>query len=35
METFNYWELPAGLGIFLFGMQLLEHSIKDLSKKTF
>ncbi len=35
METFNYWKLLAGLGIFLFGMQLLEHSVKDLSGKTF
>ena len=35
MFGFNYWKLFAGLGIFLFGMQLLEHAIKDLSGKTF
>ena len=35
MYQFDYWKLFAGLGIFLFGMQLLEHSIKDLSGKAF
>ena len=35
MYEFDYWKLFAGLGIFLFGMQLLEHAIKDLSGKAF
>ncbi len=35
MFEFDYWKLLAGLGIFLFGMQLLENSVKDLSGKTF
>ena len=35
MLDFDYWKLLAGLGIFLFGMQLLEISVKDLSGKTF
>lgn len=35
MFGFDYWKLFAGLGIFLFGMQLLEQSVKDLSGKAF
>jgi phosphate:Na+ symporter len=35
MLEFDYWKLLAGLGIFLFGMQLLENSVKDLSGKAF
>lgn len=35
MFEFDYWKLFAGLGIFLFGMQLLENSVKDLSGKAF
>lgn len=35
MAEFDYWKLLAGLGIFLFGMHLLETSVKDLSGKTF
>jgi phosphate:Na+ symporter len=35
MFEFDYWKLLAGLGIFLFGMQLLENSVKDLSGKAF
>jgi phosphate:Na+ symporter len=31
----NLWELLAGLGIFLFGMLLLEEAIKQLSGKAF
>ncbi len=31
LEEFNIWELLAGLGIFLFGMYLMEESIKKLS----
>ncbi|MBU0485514.1 MAG: Na/Pi symporter [Proteobacteria bacterium] len=34
-ETFDLWQLLAGLGIFLFGMYLLEDSIKALSGKAF
>jgi phosphate:Na+ symporter len=34
-QTFDLWKLIAGLGIFLFGMSMLEHSIKILSGKTF
>ena len=32
---FDLWKLLAGLGIFLFGMFLLEDSIKALSGKAF
>ncbi len=35
MAEFDYWKLLAGVGIFLFGMQLLETSVKDLSGKAF
>ncbi|SDT93218.1 Na/Pi cotransporter family protein [Desulfobacula phenolica] len=35
MFDFDYWKLLAGLGIFLFGMQVLESSVKDLSGKAF
>ncbi len=35
MGGFDYWKLLAGLGIFLFAMQLLENSIKDLGGRTF
>ncbi len=35
MSEFDYWKLLAGLGIFMFGMQLLETSVKDLSGKAF
>ncbi len=34
-ETFDLWQLLAGLGIFLFGMYLLEDSVKALSGKAF
>jgi phosphate:Na+ symporter len=34
-ETFDLWKLLAGLGIFLFGMFLLEDSVKSLSGKAF
>jgi len=30
-ETFDLWQLLAGLGSFLFGMYLLEDSVKALS----
>ena len=35
MTDFNIWKLLAGVGIFLFGMLLLEDSIKALSGKAF
>ena len=35
MSEFDFWKLLAGLGIFLFGMYLLETSVKDLSGKAF
>lgn len=35
MSEFDYWKLLAGLGIFVFGMQLIESSVKDLSGKAF
>lgn len=35
METFNLWKLLAGLGIFLFGIFLMEDSIKALAGKAF
>ncbi|MFZ5799006.1 MAG: Na/Pi cotransporter family protein [Desulfobulbaceae bacterium] len=34
-ESFDLWRLLAGLGIFLFGMFLLEDSVKSLSGKAF
>ncbi len=34
-ESFNIWQLLAGLGIFLYGMFLLEDAIKALSGKAF
>ncbi len=34
-ETFDIWRLLAGLGIFLFGMHLLENSVKALSGRAF
>lgn len=34
-ETFDIWQLMAGLGIFLFGIYLLEDSVKTLSGKAF
>ncbi len=34
-ETFDIWSLLAGLGMFLFGMFILEESIKALSGKAF
>ncbi len=34
-ETFDVWMLLAGMGMFLFGMFLLEESIKALSGKAF
>ena len=34
-QTFDLWKLIAGLGIFLFGMSMLEHSLKILSGKAF
>jgi phosphate:Na+ symporter len=33
--SFNLWKLMAGLGIFLFGMVLLEESVKSLSGRAF
>jgi phosphate:Na+ symporter len=35
LEHLNIWEFLAGLGIFLFGMFLLEESVKLLSGKAF
>ncbi len=34
-ETFDLWQLLAGLGIFLYGMFLLEDGVKSMSGKTF
>lgn len=34
-EPFDIWRLLAGLGLFIFGMSLLEESIKSLSGKAF
>jgi phosphate:Na+ symporter len=34
-QTFDLWKLIAGLGIFLFGMSMLEHALKILSGKAF
>jgi len=33
--NFDLWKLLAGLGIFLFGMQLIEESVKSLSGRAF
>jgi phosphate:Na+ symporter len=33
--TLDIWKLLAGLGIFLFGMLLIEESVKALSGRTF
>jgi phosphate:Na+ symporter len=35
MDQIDIWELLAGLGIFLFGIMLLEESIKNLSGRAF
>ena len=35
MEHFDIWKLLAGLGIFMFGMFLMEESIRKLSGKAF
>lgn len=35
MENFDVWKMLAGLGIFMFGMHLLESSVKSLSGKAF
>ncbi len=34
-ENFDIWQLLAGIGVFLFGMILLEESVKTLSGKAF
>lgn len=34
-SVFNIWALLAGLGFFLFGMELLETSLKSLAGRTF
>ena len=34
-NTFDFWKLLAGLGIFVYGMFLLEESVKSLSGKAF
>jgi phosphate:Na+ symporter len=33
--NFDMWRLLAGLGIFLFGMLLIEESVRALSGRTF
>lgn len=35
METFNYWEFVAGLGIFLLGMNQMETGLKNLAGHSF
>ena len=35
LEDFDIWKLLAGLGIFMFGMFLMEESIKKLSGRSF
>ena len=35
MRAIDFWELLAGLGIFMFGMFLLEEAIHNLSGRTF
>jgi phosphate:Na+ symporter len=34
-ETFDIWKLLAGLGIFLFGMFLMEEAVKNLAGRSF
>lgn len=34
-ETFDIWKLLAGLGIFLFGIYLMENSVKELAGTAF
>ncbi|MCB0386983.1 MAG: Na/Pi cotransporter family protein, partial [Bdellovibrionales bacterium] len=34
-EEFDFWKLIAGLGIFLFGMFLMEESVRKLSGRSF
>ena len=34
-SSLDFWKLLAGLGIFLFGMLLIEESVKALSGRTF
>ncbi len=34
-QTLDIWKLVAGLGIFLFGMSMLEHAIRILSGRAF
>ena len=33
--NFDWWKLLAGLGIFLFGMQLIEESVMSPSGRAF
>lgn len=35
MNAYDFWEFLAGLGIFMFGMFLLEESIRNLSGRAF
>ena len=35
MEEINIWKLLAGIGIFLFGLYLLEEALRQLSGRTF
>lgn len=35
MDWSNFWQLLAGLGLFLFGMSLLEEALKELAGRTF
>lgn len=35
LEDFDYWKFLAGLGIFMFGIFLMEESIKQLAGKAF
>src|SRR5688572_7692496 len=37
METgsINIWQILAGIGLFLFGMYLMEHAIRHLAGRTF
>ena len=34
-ESLDIWKLLAGLGIFMFGMFLMEESIKNLAGRSF
>jgi phosphate:Na+ symporter len=34
-ESLDIWKLLAGLGIFMFGMFLMEESIKNLTGRSF